>query len=104
MSYVKNNKYEYHFIRCATSEALPNISLPEKGTKYKFRKMQALEMAPLVCFFDTESILKPTFEDNTNSHEHIIGAYCYSIVSKSGEIIKFKHKARESMKENSSKT
>ena len=103
MSYVKNNKYDYHFIRCATSEALPNISMPEKDAKYKFKKMQALEMAPLVCYYDTESILRPLYDDNIHSHEHVIGAYCYSIVSKSGEIIKFRYKVRETLEENLSK-
>ena len=98
--YVQPSKYEMHVSNCLNLNSESKVELPQNKI-YKFKKHISTEMCPLICVFDTETMLIPDETSDTsilNSHE--IAAYCYSFLDQDGNHVLTKRRIRESMDEN----
>ena len=59
--------------------------LPPKGKTYRFQSRHAPELAPLFCYYDTESKLIECEDGSSNLHKHEVIAYRYAIIDKDVE-------------------
>ena len=86
-AHIQNKNFNTNYSNCLSLDGVSNVSYPKEGSKLRFNAHYATEMAPLICIFDTESILKKSTKKNTlNKHE--ICAYEYLILDKEGKIVK----------------
>ena len=79
-SYVKSVNYPRHYKQCKEFKGTPNIIIPQKGQKFKFTAIHALEKAPFVCYYDCESKLTDNKDIKNSEHRHEILSYKYIIV------------------------
>ena len=83
---VDHKKYDRHYIQCVSFKGTPRIILPNDGKKYKFNAVHALEMAPFVCFYDTESKLVRNSDIANAIHKHQIVSYKYIILDTKNKV------------------
>ena len=78
-----------HWESCLADKAVSLNKYPPPGSFYRFNGHYAMELAPFLAFFDTESILTPPSEyamkGTVSSHEII--AYFYIIIDRNQNVV-----------------
>ena len=78
-----------HWESCLADKAVSLNKYPPPGSFYRFNGHYAMELAPFLAFFDTESILTPpsenTMKGTVSSHEII--AYFYIIIDRNQNVV-----------------
>ena len=87
ISCVLDDHFETHYNICHTFKGISNIRMPDEGSVYKFRLLEAIEKNMFSAYFDTETLIKP-MSDGKRTHEFI--AYSYIIIDKHGKVRAFK--------------
>jgi DNA polymerase type B, organellar and viral len=84
-------RLDVHKKRC-DNEKIARVILPKAKTFYRFKKFEAIQLSPLICSFDMESLLLPiascapqpdaSFTNNTHLHTPLsFGAFLHSNLS-----------------------